>query len=104
MPVPVPARAQIVIGGVLYTVGAVIYATRYPDPFPLTFGFHELFHTFVVAAAICHFAACHSVVAQARAKGLLPSPPAAAAEAAAAAAAAAGEDGLCWQRLVMAGA
>ncbi len=47
----------IVAGGVLYTVGAVIYALRRPDPWPATFGFHEIFHTFVVGAAIAHFVA-----------------------------------------------
>ena len=45
------------IGGVLYSVGAVIYATRRPDPWPRTFGFHEIFHALVVAAAVIHFVA-----------------------------------------------
>jgi hemolysin III len=44
-------------GGVLYTAGAVVYALRRPDPWPLTFGFHELFHAFVIGAALCHFVA-----------------------------------------------
>jgi len=44
-------------GGILYTVGAVVYATRRPDPWPRTFGFHEVFHVFVIAAALCHFVA-----------------------------------------------
>ncbi len=44
-------------GGVLYTLGAVVYARQRPDPWPRTFGFHEIFHAFVVAAAICHFIA-----------------------------------------------
>ena len=47
----------IATGGVLYTLGAVVYARRKPDPWPLTFGFHEIFHAFVIAAALCHFAA-----------------------------------------------
>ncbi|HVP66167.1 MAG TPA: hemolysin III family protein [Anaeromyxobacteraceae bacterium] len=42
-------------GGFFYTVGAVIYAIRRPDPFPRVFGFHEIFHLFVIAAAVCHF-------------------------------------------------
>ncbi|BDG05515.1 PAQR family membrane homeostasis protein TrhA [Anaeromyxobacter oryzae] len=42
-------------GGFFYTVGAVIYALRRPDPFPRVFGFHEIFHLLVVAAAACHF-------------------------------------------------
>jgi len=44
-------------GGVLYTVGAVVYATRRPDPWPRVFGFHEVFHAFVIAAAAMHFVA-----------------------------------------------
>ena len=47
----------IAVGGVLYTVGAVVYATRRPDPWPRTFGFHEIFHAFVIAAAVVHFVA-----------------------------------------------
>lgn len=39
------------LGGVLYTAGAVIYALRRPDPVPAVFGYHELFHTLVIAAA-----------------------------------------------------
>jgi hemolysin III len=49
--------ALIVGGGVLYSAGAVVYATRRPDPWPLTFGFHEVFHAFVIAAAACHVVA-----------------------------------------------
>jgi hemolysin III len=44
-------------GGVLYSAGAVIYAARRPDPWPHTFGFHEIFHVLVVAAAVIHFVA-----------------------------------------------
>jgi hemolysin III len=44
-------------GGVLYSAGAVIYALRRPDPWPSTFGFHEIFHALVVAAAVIHFVA-----------------------------------------------
>jgi hemolysin III len=45
------------VGGILYSVGATIYAARRPDPWPRTFGFHELFHLLVLAAAIVHFIA-----------------------------------------------
>jgi hemolysin III len=48
--------ALLVTGGVLYTVGAVILATQRPDPRPEVFGYHEVWHTFVVAASSCHFA------------------------------------------------
>jgi hemolysin III len=52
----------IVGGGVLYTVGAVFLATRWPDPFPRVFGYHEVWHALVVAAVICHFVAIASLV------------------------------------------
>jgi hemolysin III len=43
-------------GGVLYTLGAIVYATRRPNPFPRVFGYHEIFHALVVAAAALHLA------------------------------------------------
>ena len=43
-------------GGLLYTAGAVIYATKRPNPSPQVFGYHEIFHALVVAAAAAHFA------------------------------------------------
>ncbi len=49
--------ALVVAGALAYTVGAAIYALRRPDPFPRVFGYHEIFHLLVVAAAVCHFAA-----------------------------------------------
>jgi hemolysin III len=54
--------ALLLAGGVLYTLGAVVYATRRPDPNPRVFGFHEIFHLFVVAAAVCHFLAVRQAV------------------------------------------
>jgi hemolysin III len=42
-------------GGLLYTAGAVVYATQRPDPKPAVFGYHEVFHAFVLAAAVIHF-------------------------------------------------
>jgi hemolysin III len=44
-------------GGLLYTAGAVVYATQRPNPNPAVFGYHEIFHLFVIAAAAVHFAA-----------------------------------------------
>jgi hemolysin III len=44
-------------GGVLYTGGAVVYARGRPDPYPAVFGYHELFHALVIAAAACQYAA-----------------------------------------------
>jgi hemolysin III len=43
-------------GGLLYTAGAVVYATQRPDPNPAIFGYHEVFHAFVIAAAAIQFA------------------------------------------------
>lgn len=50
------------LGGLFYTVGAVIYAVRRPDPFPRVFGFHEIFHLLVIAAAACHFLVVQAAV------------------------------------------
>jgi hemolysin III len=47
----------LILGGALYTSGAVVYALRKPDPWPSTFGFHEVFHATTVLAAICHYIA-----------------------------------------------
>jgi len=47
----------VLLGGVLYTAGAVVYARRRPDPKPAVFGYHEIFHVLVIAAAACQFAA-----------------------------------------------
>lgn len=47
--------ALLVTGGLLYTVGAVILARKRPDPSPRVFGYHEVWHTFVVGATACHF-------------------------------------------------
>jgi hemolysin III len=44
-------------GGILYTLGAAVYATRRPNPWPSSFGFHEVFHSLVLAAATSHFVA-----------------------------------------------
>ena len=44
-------------GGLLYTAGAIVYATRRPDPWPQTFGFHEVFHALVIMAAASQYIA-----------------------------------------------
>jgi hemolysin III len=54
---PWTAVATLVLGGLLYTIGAVIYARRWPNPFPRILGFHEVFHLFVIAGSVA-FAAC----------------------------------------------
>jgi len=50
------ALVLAIVGGVLYTVGAIVFATRHPNPAPTVFGYHEVWHAFMVAAAACHFA------------------------------------------------
>jgi hemolysin III len=52
----------VLLGGVSYTVGAVIHAAQRPDPWPEVFGYHELFHVFVLVALLLHFAAIAFVV------------------------------------------
>ncbi|CAB4624908.1 unannotated protein [freshwater metagenome] len=47
----------ILVGGLLYTLGAVVYALKRPNPFPGHFGFHEIFHSFTVLAFMCHWTA-----------------------------------------------
>lgn len=47
--------ALVLIGGILYTIGAVIYALKRPNPWPKAFGYHEIFHILVAVAAACHF-------------------------------------------------
>jgi hemolysin III len=47
----------MVAGGLLYLTGAVSYHFRWPDPYPSVFGYHEVFHVFVCAAAACQYAA-----------------------------------------------
>jgi hemolysin III len=51
------ALALLIGGGTAYTAGAVIYAFGRPDPAPKVFGYHEIFHALVIAAAGAHFAA-----------------------------------------------
>jgi hemolysin III len=47
----------LVAGGLCYTAGAIVYALRRPDPIPDVFGYHEIFHALVVAAAACQYVA-----------------------------------------------
>lgn len=51
-----------VSGGVLYSLGAVAYALKWPDPWPAVFGFHEVFHLLVIAAAVAHYVAIATIV------------------------------------------
>ena len=49
------ALVLILIGGLMYSAGAVIYAREKPDPAPAVFGYHEIFHLLVIGAALIHF-------------------------------------------------
>lgn len=49
--------ALVLAGGLLYTLGALVYAGRRPDPLPQLFGYHELFHALTIAAAASQYAA-----------------------------------------------
>ncbi len=55
-------------GGLFYTSGALIYASKRPDPWPGIFGFHEIWHLFVLAGAACHYGLSYSLL-------LIPHPP-----------------------------
>lgn len=52
----------LIAGGLVYTVGGLVYARRRPDPFPRWFGFHEIFHACTVAAWACQCVACYLAV------------------------------------------
>lgn len=60
--VGVAGSVLVIVGGALYTLGALTYAFHWPNPFPRTFGFHEIFHVLVVAAAATQFVAVAFVV------------------------------------------
>jgi hemolysin III len=47
----------LLAGGLCYTLGAIVYARKHPDPSPRWFGFHEVFHSFTLAAFACHYVA-----------------------------------------------
>ncbi len=57
-----PTVAWFLGGGVVYSLGAVAYATKRPNPWPAVFGYHEVFHAFVILGAACHFVAVSRVV------------------------------------------
>jgi hemolysin III len=54
--------ALLLVGGILYTTGAIVLAGKRPDPAPSTFGYHEIFHSFVVGGSACHYAVVLLVV------------------------------------------
>jgi hemolysin III len=58
----IAAAVLVIVGAGLYSLGALSYATTWPNPFPSTLGFHEIFHLLVVAAAVTQFVALSLVV------------------------------------------
>jgi hemolysin III len=59
------ALALVAAGGVMYTLGGVVYGLKRPDPWPRVLGFHEIFHAFTVAAFTCQYIAVWLVTRQA---------------------------------------
>ncbi|KUH86272.1 MULTISPECIES: hemolysin III family protein [unclassified Mycobacterium] len=53
----VAALVLLIVGGALYSIGGVLYALKWPDPWPSVFGHHEFFHACTAVAAICHYIA-----------------------------------------------
>lgn len=58
----VTALVLLVVGGLLYSLGGISYASRWPNPSPVWFGHHEVFHACTVVAALCHYVAIWFVV------------------------------------------
>jgi hemolysin III len=62
----VAALVLVVVGGLLYTGGALVLNRHWPDPDPLVFGYHEVWHVFMTSAASCHYVAIMLTVLAAR--------------------------------------
>ncbi len=60
----VGALLWLLAGGIFYSIGAVIYAVKRPDPWPGFLGFHEIFHLFVMAGSFCHFWAIYEYISR----------------------------------------
>jgi hemolysin III len=58
----VPETVLVVAGGLLYSIGALALATNKPNPWPHTFGYHEVWHAATIAAAACQYVAVLLVV------------------------------------------
>jgi hemolysin III len=61
---PLGFSVWIIVGGLFYTIGAVVYATKRPDPIPGVFGFHEIWHLFVMAGSFSHYWAVLAYIAR----------------------------------------
>ena len=60
--VAAPAVVLLLLGGLAYTLGAIVLGRRWPDPDPRVFGYHEVWHSLVIVAAACHYAAMVLIV------------------------------------------
>jgi hemolysin III len=60
--VPPTGIFWIVLGGAFYSLGAIVYARKQPDPYPGIFGFHEVWHLFVMAGSLCHYLAMFTTI------------------------------------------
>ncbi len=60
---PTPGFVLLILGGLLYTVGGVMYGLKKPNIWP-NFGFHEVFHVFVILGSLCHFYAVFAYILQ----------------------------------------
>ncbi len=60
---PINALIWLFLGGFFFTIGAVVYVTKKPDFYPRVFGFHELWHIFVILGCLCHFIVIAAFVA-----------------------------------------
>ena len=56
-PEKVAAMVLLTVGGALYSIGAIMYALKWPNPWPETFGYHEFFHACTAVAAVCQYIA-----------------------------------------------
>jgi hemolysin III len=54
---PLAGLILLIVGGLAYTAGAIIYARRRPDPLPAVFGYHELFHALTIVGVACQYVA-----------------------------------------------
>lgn len=61
--VPAEGLMWLIVGGLIYTAGGVIYALERPDPYPEVFGHHEIFHIFILGGSVAHFVFMASYVA-----------------------------------------
>jgi hemolysin III len=62
--IPTGALVWLLLGGLFFTGGAVVYILKKPDPLPGVFGFHEIWHIFVILGAFSHFIVMAAFVAR----------------------------------------